>query len=112
MADRSQQIELESIRELDHHNMFLSVLTETGLIGLSLFIALLVAWGRVAWQLSRDAKAECWIRAQGLFALPVLIVYAISAMFHDLTLRPSEQHIVAEPRRPIASGRRSIFWPA
>jgi hypothetical protein len=40
-------------------------------IGLSLFIALLVAWGRVAWQLARDATAERWIRAEGLFALAV-----------------------------------------
>ena len=94
LADRSQQIELESIRELDHHNTFLSVLTETGLIGLSLFIALLVAWGRIAWQLSRDATAERWVRAQGLFALAVLIVYAVNAMFHDLTLLPSEQWLL------------------
>ena len=94
LTDRSQQIELESIRDLDHHNTFLSVLTETGLIGLSLFIALLVAWGRVAWQLSRDATTERWIRAQGLFALAVLIIYAVNGMFHDLTLLPSEQWLL------------------
>ncbi len=94
LADRSQQIELESIRDLDHHNTFLSLLTETGLIGLSLFIALLVAWGRVAWQLARDATTERWIRAQGLFALAVLIVYAANGMFHDLSLLPSEQWLL------------------
>jgi len=94
LADRSQQIELESIRELDHHNTFLSLLTETGLIGFSLFSALLVAWGRVAWQLARDATAERWIRAQGLFALAVVIVYATNGMFHDLSLLPSEQWLL------------------
>lgn len=94
LADRSQQIELESIRNLDHHNTFLSVLTETGLIGLSLFIALLVAWGRTAWQLSRDATAERWVRAQGIFALAVLIIYVTNGMFHDLTLLPSEQWLL------------------
>ena len=36
LANRSQQIELESIRNLDHHNTFLSLLTETGLVGFSL----------------------------------------------------------------------------
>ena len=44
LADRSQQLELESIRQLDHHNTFLSLLTETGIIGFTLFAALLIAW--------------------------------------------------------------------
>lgn len=94
LADRSQQIELESIRELDHHNAFLSLLTETGLVGMSLFMALLVAWGRAAWQLARAGQRENWERAVGLFALAVLAVYAANAMFHDLTLLPSEQWLL------------------
>lgn len=94
LSDRSQQIELESIRNLDHHNTFLSILTETGIIGFTLFVALFVAWARAAWQLVRDAEAESWIRAQGLFTLATLIVYLASAVFHDLTLSPSEQWIL------------------
>jgi len=94
LSDRHQQIELESIRELDHHNTFLSILTETGLIGLTLFVAMLAAWGRAAWQLASNAASESWVRAHGLFTLAALIAYVASAMFHDLTLSPSEQWFV------------------
>jgi O-antigen ligase len=94
LADRSQQIELESIRPLDHHNTFLSVLTETGIVGLTLFVAVLVAWGRTAWHLYRDRQSPAWIRNQGLFSLAVLIAYLLNALFHDLTLSPSEQWVL------------------
>ena len=94
LSDRSQQIELESIRNLDHHNTFLSILTETGIIGFTLFVSLFVAWGRAAWQLVSSTQAESWIRAQGLFSLAVLIAYLASAVFHDLTLSPSEQWLL------------------
>ena len=94
LADRSQQIELESIRQLDHHNTFLSLLTETGIIGFTLFVALLAAWGRAAWELVRNTEAESWIRAQGLFTLAAMIAYLASAVFHDLTLSPSEQWLL------------------
>ena len=94
LADRSQQLELESIRQLDHHNSFLSLLTETGIIGFTLFAALLLAWIRTAWQLFRDKQAESWLRAHGLFSLAVLLAYLSSAVFHDLTLSPSEQWLL------------------
>ncbi|MCG8447980.1 MAG: O-antigen ligase family protein, partial [Pirellulales bacterium] len=68
LSDRRQQIEIESIRKLDHHNTFLSVLVETGAIGFVLFVGLLLAWTRAAWRLAHDTSAECWIRAHGLFA--------------------------------------------
>jgi len=94
LSDRSQQIELESIRQLDHHNTFLSLLTETGIIGLTLFVAMLAAWVRAAWQLVRNSEAESWMRAHGLFALATMIAYLASAVFHDLTLSPSEQWLL------------------
>ena len=94
LSDRTQQIELESIRNLDHHNTFLGLLTETGIIGFTLFVALFVAWARAAWQLVRNTQAESWIRAQGLFSLATMIAYLASALFHDLTLSPSEQWLL------------------
>jgi len=94
LSDRSLQIELESIRKLDHHNSFLSLLTETGLIGLTLFVALLVGWARAAWQLVSHSGVESWIRGQGLFALAAIIAYVANALFHDLTLSPSEQWLL------------------
>ncbi|WP_428303810.1 O-antigen ligase family protein [Lacipirellula sp.] len=90
LSDRSQQLELESLRNLDHHNTVLSILVETGIVGVTLFLALLVAWTRMAWQLYRAEDLPMWERSQGLFQLAVVINYLSSALFHDLTLLPTE----------------------
>jgi O-antigen ligase len=102
LADRSQSLELESLRKLDHHNTFLSVLVETGLVGFLLFTGLLAAWALAAWRLVRDTSRESWERGQGLFALAVLIAYVSSALFHDLTLSATEQWL------PFLTGGLSV----
>lgn len=91
LSDRSQDFELESLRNLHHHNTLLSLLTETGMIGLAAFLALLAAWARSAWSLVRDAELPVWVRSQGLLMLAVLVTYLSSAVFHDLTLLPSQE---------------------
>lgn len=90
LSDRSQQLELESLRNLDHHNTLLSILVETGIVGVTLFVGLIAAWFRMAWQLYRADDLPAWERSQGLFQLAVLINYVSSALFHDLTLLPTE----------------------
>jgi O-antigen ligase len=57
LSDRRQTVELESIRSLHHHNTLLSVLTETGLIGLAAFAAVFVTWAGCAWRLATDFNA-------------------------------------------------------
>jgi O-antigen ligase len=94
LSDRSQEFELESLRGLHHHNTLLSLLTETGMLGLAAFLALLFAWTRSAWALVRDTKLPAWERSQGLLMLAVLVTYLSSAIFHDLTLLPSQEWIL------------------
>ncbi len=91
LSDRRQVVELESIRNLHHHNTLLSVLVETGLVGLAAFLAVLVAWGRTAWSLATTVELPGWIRAQGVLTLALLANYLSSAVFHDLTLLPSQE---------------------
>ncbi|MBX3433989.1 MAG: O-antigen ligase family protein [Pirellulales bacterium] len=103
ISDRSQQIELDSIRGLDHHNTLLSILTETGLVGFGLYMTLLVAWTRAAWDLWRDEARPAWQRRHGVFTLGVIIAYLASALFHDLTLSPTE-HWMLFLASGVASG--------
>jgi O-antigen ligase len=94
LSDRSQEFELESLRSLHHHNTLLSLLTETGMVGLAAFIAVLVAWARSAWLLVSDTELPAWMRDQGVLMLAVLVTYLSSAVFHDLTLLPSQQWLL------------------
>jgi O-antigen ligase len=94
LSDRSQDFELESLRPLHHHNTLLSLLTETGMIGLAAFIALLVAWVRMAWSLAKDANVPPWARGQGVLMLATIATYLSSAAFHDLTLLPLQHWLL------------------
>ncbi|MHB1035762.1 MAG: O-antigen ligase family protein [Pirellulales bacterium] len=94
LADRSTQLHLESIRDYVHHNTFLSLLTETGLAGLGLFLALLVAWGRNAWALWRSPLSPQWARAQGVLMLGTLGVYVCQGMFHELSYTPLDNSLI------------------
>ena len=44
LADRSTDLPLEKVRPFVQHNVFLALLTETGLIGVGLFVAVLLWW--------------------------------------------------------------------
>src|SRR4029079_963414 len=85
LSDRSQNFELESLRPLHHHNTLLSVLTETGLVGLAVFVGVFIAGSRSGSQLAARAAAP-WMRAQGILLLGLITNYLCSAVFHDLTL--------------------------
>jgi N-acetylglucosaminyldiphosphoundecaprenol N-acetyl-beta-D-mannosaminyltransferase len=91
LSDRSQNFELESLRKLHHHNTILSVLTETGLVGLAAFVGMFVAWTRSAYRLAASAASSPWVRAQGVLMLAIIVNYLCSAVFHDLTLVPSQE---------------------
>lgn len=94
LDDRSTSLEMEQIRNFVHHNTFLSLLTETGLVGLSLYLALLAGWARAAWRLARSSVAPDWARAQGVLLLGVLAVYVTLAMFHELSYTPIDNSLV------------------
>ncbi|MBN1854811.1 MAG: O-antigen ligase family protein [Pirellulales bacterium] len=90
LNDRRQPMELNSIRNLHHHNTILSVLTETGIVGLALFLAVLTSIGLSAWRMARASSLPIWIRRYGVFMLAVETTYLGSALFHDLSFSPAE----------------------
>lgn len=76
---------LQQIRPLVHHNTYLSVLTETGLVGLGLFLAVLYCWAREAWRLCRRPDAPPWLRRQAVWLLGALGLFACQMAFHELS---------------------------
>jgi hypothetical protein len=88
LSDRTTDLPLEKARPYIQHNVFLSMLTQTGLVGVGLFVALLACWTRTAWRLWHRASAPWWVRRMGLLFMAALGVYLPNAMFHDVSIIP------------------------
>ena len=85
LSDRSIELNLEVLRPAAHHNHWLSVLTETGLVGLVLYFLVLAGWTRSAWRLARSEIAPAWAKRQGVFMLGAMAVYLCQSAFHELS---------------------------
>ena len=70
------------------HNVFLAYLTETGIIGLSVLIALLATMGRMALRLWQDTKRLLYLRQFGLLHGALLACFCVNGMFHDTSIMP------------------------
>ena len=94
LSDRSTPLQLETLRPYVHHNTYLSLLTETGAVGLALFSLILVLWIKNGLALASSDQAPPWARRWGILTLAVLAVYATQAMFHELTYTPLDTSLV------------------
>jgi len=88
LSDRSVELPLEKARPFVQHNTFLALLTETGLVGMGLLVALLALWVRDAWRLWRSPQAPSWARSQAILFLALAAGYVVNAMFHDVAIIP------------------------
>jgi len=88
LHDRTTELVLETARPYCQHNVFLAILTETGLVGMGLFVALLSYWTRDAWRLWRCRALPLGMRQQGLLMLALLGNYLANGLFHDVSLIP------------------------
>lgn len=86
LADRSTTLPLEKARPFRQHNVFLSVLTETGLIGAGLFVLLLLLWTRDAWLTWRSPLTPAWVRPLPVLFLAMLANYVACGMFQDASV--------------------------
>ncbi|MEM8864099.1 MAG: O-antigen ligase family protein [Planctomycetota bacterium] len=94
LSDRSQSFELESLRDLHHHNTFLSLLTETGMVGLAAYVAVLGGMLACSWWLSQATNAAPHERSLGVLGVATVMVYLPSAVFHDLTHLHADQWLL------------------
>ncbi len=88
LHDRTTNLDLEKGRPYIQHNVFLSLLTETGLVGMGLWIMLLVLWCREGWRLWSSETEPLYARQCGLLTLAMVGVYLPNGMFQDLSVIP------------------------
>jgi O-antigen ligase len=86
LSDRSGDLPLEKARSYVQHNVFLSLLTETGILGAGLFTVLLGSWVLDAWRLSLYRPAPLAVRQCGLVFLVLAVNYVVNGMFHDVSI--------------------------
>jgi len=88
LSDRSVDLPLEKARPYVQHNVLLALLTETGLLGVTVFVALLASWTHAAWRLWRATAAPLWVRQTGLLFLAFVSAYLTNGMFQDVSIIP------------------------
>jgi O-antigen ligase len=94
LTDHRTDLNLETIRAYVHHNTFLSILTETGLIGLAAFLAVLFGWARAGWQLVRNHQSPAWMKSHGLLLLGILGVALWQMVGHEITFTTLDQSLL------------------
>ncbi|MCE9605816.1 MAG: O-antigen ligase family protein [Planctomycetia bacterium] len=94
LDDRATDLNLEKLRPYVHHNTFLSLLTDTGLLGLGLFLIAMLLWIRNAWVVYRAPASPEWAQRQAVLMLGALGVYACQLMFHELSYTPIDNSLV------------------
>lgn len=83
---RTSELPLVMAKGYVQHNVFLALLTETGLLGAGMLVALLATWGWSGWKLWRDPHRRLLDRQQGLMLIAMLIAYTVNGMFHDVSI--------------------------
>ncbi len=84
LSDKTTELPLEKARKYSQHNTFLALLTETGLIGMGLYLITLTLWTAEAWRLWRRRGWSPDGRL-GLLFLAIMAGFFANAMFHDMS---------------------------
>lgn len=73
------------------HNIFLSSLVDTGIIGLAIFAWLLARLARSAWRLGNHERVDPLSRMVGLGMIGSMVGYFLGGMFQDVVVMPMIQ---------------------
>ncbi len=86
LGDRSVEMPLEDLRAYHQHNIFLSLLSEVGLLGASLFTVTICGWLLYAKRLWSSRGIPLEIRQMGLFYIAFMLSYLCNGVFQDVTI--------------------------
>ena len=70
------------------HNVFLSVLTETGIAGTAFLVWLIINGSLVGLRIYRHSNSSNWERAFAVTLIAIISSYCINGMFHDVSIIP------------------------
>ncbi|MCA9264062.1 MAG: O-antigen ligase family protein, partial [Planctomycetales bacterium] len=87
LDDRSTTYNLDMVRPYHQHNILLSILVETGLVGMVLYASMLGVWAHVGWRLWKS-RSPLAVRQFGLVGVTTVQAYFINGMFQDMTIMP------------------------
>lgn len=94
LADRSTELRLESIRGYVHHNSFLSLLVDLGLVGLAFYSAVQIAFIRRAWSLWKCQEAPKWARGVAIASGAIIGSHLIQMSFHEVSFSTIENTLL------------------
>ncbi len=94
IQEPNTEYELRKAASYFQHNVFLSLLTETGLIGCGLQLLLFIRIYQTGWRLWRNHLASNWARCYALIMIATLTAFLINGMFHDVSIIPMANMLV------------------
>ncbi|TWU33369.1 O-antigen ligase family protein [Novipirellula artificiosorum] len=85
---RTYDMPLNQARPYAQHNVFLSILVDSGLMGLTIFVSILITISSLGWQLARNTSLSIAVRNGGLLWLGGFAAYFCNGMFQDASIIP------------------------
>ena len=104
LDDRTTNIRLESIRGYVHHNSFLSLLVDLGLIGAMLYVIAAISLIRNCWVVWMHPTASPYARSGAVLSFCIIAVHGIQMAFHEVSFSPIENTILM-----MALGMSQVF---
>lgn len=104
LDDRTTSIRLESIRGYVHHNTFLSLVVDLGLIGATLYAIAAISLIRNCWVVWVHPTASSYARSGAVFSFCIVAVHAIQMAFHEVSYSSIENTMLM-----LALGMSQVF---
>ena len=87
--------EIDFARDYVQHNVLLGLLSETGIIGMLLYMNLLITWSHTAWKLWARRTLPLPFRQLGLLFLMLTLSFLCNGMFQDVAIMPMVHSVFA-----------------
>lgn len=91
---RGYDMPLHEAQGYIQHNVFLAILVDLGLIGLSIVVVWLALISAIGWSLASRTNTSLEARMLGLILIGLITSYLLNGLFHDVSIMPMVHMIV------------------